>query len=99
MSHCTHNDGRPELAPCKNEAVRDGGYCVEHGCCLCGGVMLADTEDWKVHLCVKHFDFFVEDPSSGYLQPSVAEELKLLVDAAYQAGRKSVIGDLDDEED
>lgn len=83
MSRCTHND-HPGMAPCQNEGVGEGGYCTEHGCCLCGGVMLADTEDWKVHLC---HECFME--MGGHLEGALAEEL---IDAAYEAGRKSVIG-------
>ena len=27
------------------------GLCVEHGCTRCGGVILADTEEWAKPLC------------------------------------------------
>ena len=37
--------------PCTNRRVADGPWCSEHGCGSCGGVMLADTEDWPVHWC------------------------------------------------
>lgn len=80
MSRCTHND-HPGMEPCPNEAVAPGCYCAEHGCCLCGGVMLADTEDWKVHLCHYCLLHFRNGP---YVEK--------LIDAAYEAGRKSVIG-------
>jgi hypothetical protein len=80
------------MEPCKNEGVGEDGYCIEHGCCLCGGDMLADTEDWPVLLCGKHYLNIVEDSESGYLQHDVAEQLKGIVHAAYEAGRKSVLG-------
>ena len=92
MSRCTHND-HPGLEPCKNEGIGEHGYCAEHGCCLCGGVMLADTEDWKVYLCFDclglHFDAFF-----GQYYPYVNSDsvIRKLIDAAYEAGRKSVLG-------
>lgn len=30
--------------------------CHEHGCHVCGGIMLADSEDWEVTLCPTHFE-------------------------------------------
>lgn len=89
MSRCTHND-HPGLEPCKNEGVGKHGYCVEHGCCLCGGVMLADTEDWKVHLCAEHFGQFTDDRLLAWAKK--VGELERIIDAAYEAGRRSVIG-------
>jgi hypothetical protein len=90
MSRCTHND-HPDLEPCKNEGIGEHGYCVEHGCCLCGGVMLADTEDWKVYLC----DECLADFNTGATDSRLVD----LIDAAYEAGRRSVIGDTSDVDD
>lgn len=89
MSRCSHND-HPGLEPCQREAVGPGCYCVDHGCCLCGGVMLADTEDWKVHLCVECYsDVTADDARESEIAPQATERL---VSAAYEAGRFSVIG-------
>lgn len=87
MSRCTHND-HPGLEPCPNEGIGEHGYCTEHGCCACGGVMLADTEDWKVHLCADCFFLFTNDGA----HPARTDKVQRLIDAAYEAGRKSVIG-------
>lgn len=41
--------------PCKGCFLNGKGSatrCKEHGCSLCGGIMLADTEDWKTRLCI-----------------------------------------------
>jgi len=73
------------MESCKNEGIGKRGYCIEHGCCLCGGVMLADTEDWKVHLCAECYGDFNPD---GWNEAHVVK----LIDAAYEAGRRSVIG-------
>jgi hypothetical protein len=82
---CTHNDFGPNMESCKNEGIGKHGYCVEHGCCLCGGAMLADTEDWKVYLCAECYsDANVEHRVEGFLPK--------LIDAAYEAGRMNVIG-------
>lgn len=82
------------MEPCKNEGIGERGYCVEHGCCLCGGTMLADTEDWKVHLCEEcsHGKFDVEGLTASIAWQLLGESLQKLIDAAYEAGRKSVIG-------
>jgi len=93
MSRCTHNDYGTDLEPCKNEGIGEHGYCIEHGCCICGGVMLADTEDWPVYLCGECYLGIVEDSETGYLQKDVAQKLEGVVRAAYEAGRRSVIGD------
>ena len=87
MSRCTHND-HPDLEPCKNEGIGEHGYCIEHGCCLCGGVMLADTEDWRVHLCDECLHAFTE----GLYDHLWDEWIGRLIEVAYEAGRKSVIG-------
>ena len=40
---------------CPNPPYKDGGQCQEHGCRRCGGVILADTEDWKRPACFNCF--------------------------------------------
>lgn len=84
MRRCSHNDFDPNMESCKNEGIGEHGYCPEHGCCLCGGVMLADTEDWKVHLCIECLSHFRNGP---YVEK--------LIDAAYEAGRRDVIGEME----
>lgn len=41
---------------CHEPAFREGPMCHEHGCHVCGGIMLADSEDWEVTLCPTHFE-------------------------------------------
>lgn len=88
MSKCLYNDhGKNQ---CEREFVPNDtferGYCPEHGCCICGGVMLADTEDWKVQLC--------ESCLAGKLMYCIPrglteKEIIRLIDAAYDAGVRS----------
>ena len=40
---------------CTDPAVTGGPFCARHGCTICGGVILADTEDWNFPLCYYHF--------------------------------------------
>ena len=39
------------IESCHNKRVAAGWLCAEHGCGVCGHVMLADTEEWPVHVC------------------------------------------------
>ena len=41
---------------CDEPVFRDGSMCREHGCHVCGFVILADTEDWETRLCAEHFE-------------------------------------------
>jgi hypothetical protein len=50
--------------------------------------MLADTEDWKVHLCHECLYELIDDVHYG----PAHEVANKLVDAAFEAGRRSVIG-------
>jgi hypothetical protein len=68
-------------------------FCPEHGCVLCGGVMLADTEDWKVHLCFECWASVTEGRKSPHSRSSQEAALVKLIDAAYERGRRSVLGD------
>lgn len=76
---CYHPCGCEE-DPCPRHGPRctnpplPQGLCAEHGCRRCGGVILADTEDWERPVC---YDCFHElgEPTTD---PSV-----LLDDQAY----------------
>lgn len=50
--------------------------------------MLADTEDWKVHLCDECLVDFRDGAS-----------VERLIDAAFEAGRRWIIGDSSDLDD
>lgn len=41
---CIHYD-------CKAPPFKNGPLCIEHGCHRCGGVILADTEEWVLPVC------------------------------------------------
>jgi len=38
---------------CSNPKFKKGPLCIEHGCQRCGGIILADTEDWDAPLCAE----------------------------------------------
>ena len=77
---CYHPCGCPE-SPCPRHGPRCTntplllGLCAEHGCSRCGGVILADTEDWKRPAC---YDCFF---SLG--EPTTDPDMKLIDDQAY----------------
>jgi hypothetical protein len=79
------------MESCKNPGIGEHGYCIEHGCCLCGGVMLADTEDWKVHLCFECLQLIVDNDTEGEFARARVR-VGQVVEMAYEAGRRSVIG-------
>ena len=62
-------------------------------CCLCHGPAGTSTSDWKVHLCYYHCRYFASFSSQLF------GCLKIMTDAAYEAGRKSVLGDLNPEDE
>jgi hypothetical protein len=45
---CIHPD-------CANPPFDRGPQCQEHGCRRCGGIILADTEDWERPACADCF--------------------------------------------
>lgn len=46
QTKCIHTD-------CLNDKFKNGPMCINHGCQRCGGIILADTEDWDAPLCYK----------------------------------------------
>jgi hypothetical protein len=43
---------------CKNAIFQDGPMCREHGCHVCGGIILADSDEWIHPLCPECFEEF-----------------------------------------
>jgi hypothetical protein len=49
--------------------------CKEHGCSICGGIVLADTEDWTTPLCIDHwFDAGEPETEDQYRRSAATQE-------------------------
>ncbi len=44
---------------CKEPMHAGGWGCKEHGCAICGHVILADTDEWQRKLCASHYEAFL----------------------------------------
>lgn len=54
---------------------------TDQKCCPCGGVILADTEDWKVPVCYECFES--HEPSYDQGRADAQADAKVLVDALH----------------
>lgn len=55
--HCLNNmTGDPVRSECEKVPFEDGTMCRACGCHLCGGIVLADTEEWPHPLCASCFE-------------------------------------------
>jgi len=54
---CPHND----VLVCQSRAMKnswDACYTEMKKWCPCGGIILADTEDWPIRMCADCYEFF-----------------------------------------
>ncbi len=57
MRFClNYHAGEKSLKKCEYAQFQNGPMCRGCGCHLCGGIILADTEDWPHPLCAECYE-------------------------------------------